>query len=189
MVDGEHLYRRVIQLVVALLLFFWIGANWYAVGQRGEEVRLLQTEELARVILSQASHEARVWIHEENLEALGGLAEHLQQQDGILEVSIQDERGRSLVRAGHDMPVQDYLTTLPTYFRAVPKVSPIDDRGDVIGFMRITFDYQRIMAESDMYQRAYMQRTGFMIFLSVLAGFLFATAVLKRRPRQVSPAV
>lgn len=181
LVDGEHLYRRAIQLVVSMLLLGWIGASWYSVGQRGEEVTLLQTEELARVILAQASHEAQVWILEDNQEGLHGLAQHLQQQDGILEVAIQDERGRTLVRAGHQMTVQDYLTTLPTSMRAVPKVSPIDNNGQMIGFIRITFDYQRILAESDMYQRAYMQRSGFLVFLSVLAGFLFATAVLRRR--------
>ena len=181
LVDGEHLYRRAIQLVVSMLLLGWIGASWYSVGQRGEEVTLLQTEELARVILAQASHEAQVWILEDNQEGLRGLAQHLQQQDGILEVAIQDERGRTLVRAGHQMTVQDYLTTLPTSMRAVPKVSPIDNNGQMIGFIRITFDYQRILAESDMYQRAYMQRSGFLVFLSVLAGFLFATAVLRRR--------
>lgn len=191
LVDGEHLYRRAIQLVVSMLLLGWIGASWYSVGQRGEEVTLLQTEELARVILAQASHEAQVWILEDNQEGLRGLAQHLQQQDGILEVAIQDERGRTLVRAGHQMTVQDYLTTLPTSMRAVPKVSPIDNNGQMIGFIRITFDYQRILAESDMYQRAYMQRSGFLVFLSVLAGFLFATAVLRRRGsarREQTPA-
>lgn len=188
LIDGEHLYRRAIQLLVALLLLTWIGSNWYSVGQRGDEVTRLQTEALARVILSQASHEARVWILEENADGLYGLAHHLQQQEGILEVSIQDAQGRSLVRAGHDMAVQDYLTSLPTYLTAVPKVSPIDDNGRVVGFMRITFDYQRILAESDMYQRAYMQRSGFLIFLSVLAGFLLAISILKRRPRQVTVA-
>ena len=185
LIDGEHLYRRVIQLTVSLLLIGWIGLSWYNVGQRGEEVTLLQTEELARVILSQASHEARVWILDDNMEGLQGLAEHLQHQDGILEVAIQDARGKTLVRAGHDLAVQDYLTMLPSSLRAVPKVAPIDDQGNMIGFIRITFDYQRILAESDMYQRAYMQRSGFLIFLSVLAGFLLATAVLKRRPRRV----
>lgn len=186
LIDGENLYRRVIQLTVALLLMGWIGASWYSVGQRGEEVTLLQTEELARVILSQASHEARIWILDDNMEGLEGLAEHLQQQDGILEVAIQDERGKTLVRAGHDLAVQDYLTMLPSSLRAVPKVAFIDEQGRVIGFIRITFDYQRILAESDVYQRAYMQRSGFLIFLSVLAGFLLATAVLKRRPRQIN---
>ena len=180
-IDGEHLFRRVIQLTVALLLIGWIGMGWYSVGQRGEEVTLLQTEALARVILSQASHEARVWILDDNMEGLGGLAEHLHQQDGILEVAIQDARGQTLVRSGHDLAVQDYLTMLPSSLRAVPKVASIDDQGRMIGFIRITFDYQRILAESDMYQRAYMQRSGFLIFLSVLSGFLLATAVLRRR--------
>lgn len=185
LIDGEHLYRRAIQLLVALLLLSWIGVSWYTVAQRGEEVRSLQTEAMARVILSQASHEARIWLLEDNMDGLNGLAQHLQLQDSILEVAIHDARGRLLVTAGHSLPVQDYLSSLPTYFSAVPKVSPIDDGDQVIGFIRLTFDYQRVMSEADIYQRAYLQRTGFLIFLSVLAGFLLATAVLKRRPRQV----
>ena len=144
---------------------------------------MLQTEQLARVVLAQAQHEARVWLLEDNAKGLAGLAEHLQQQDGVLEASIQDAQGRSLVRAGHSQPVHNYLNSLPTYMWAVPLVSRIDHEGRNIGFIRITFDYHRIMADADVYQRVNMQRTGFILFLSALAGFLFATAVLKRRPR------
>lgn len=188
LIDGEHLYRRVIQMLVAFSLLAWIGVTWYQTEQRGTEVRMVQTEQLAQVILAQANHEARVWLLEENEQGLAGLASHLQQQEGILEVSIQDERGRSLVRAGHDQSVQDYLNSLPTYMWAVPMVSAIEDNGRTIGFIRITFDYHRILAEADIYQRVHMQRTGFILFLSALAGFLLATSVLKRRPRHLPPA-
>lgn len=188
LVDGEHLYRRMLQMLVAFILLTWIGMSWYTTEQRGQEVRMVQTEQLARVILSQANHEARIWLLEDNGYGLAGLAQHLQRQDGILEVSIQDARGRSVVRSGHNQQVQDYLNSLPTYMWAVPMVSPIEEDGVVIGFIRITFDYHRILEEADIYQRAHMQRTGFMLFLSVLAGFLLAVSVLKRRPRQV-PAI
>lgn len=185
LISGEHLYRRGLQLAVALLLSIWIILMWLGAEQRGEEVRVLHTEQLARVILSQATHEAKIWLAEDNTSGLEGLAHHLQSQDGILEVSIQDEQGRSIVRAGHDLPVQTYLTSLPTSMWSVPMVSSIDEDGVSRGFLRITFDYNRIMSESQIYQRDYLHKTGFMLFLAALAGALAATALLKRRPRPI----
>lgn len=186
LISGEHLYRRGLQLAVALLLSIWIILMWLGAEQRGEEVRVLHTEQLARVILSQATHEAKIWLAEDNTSGLEGLAYHLQSQDGILEVSIQDEQGRSIVRVGHDLPVQTYLTSLPTSMWSVPMVSSIDEDGINRGFLRITFDYNRIMSESQIYQRDYLHKTGFMLFLAALAGALAATALLKRRLRAVS---
>ncbi|RUO32975.1 hypothetical protein CWE14_06935 [Aliidiomarina soli] len=186
-VTGEHLYRRILQLLVALALILWIALTWFGAEQRGEDVRILHTEQLARVILAQASHEARVWISDDNVDALQGLAEHLRRQEAILEVSIQDAQGQSLIRAGHDLPVQTFLNSLPAPMWAVPMVQPIEEEGDAIGFMRITFDYNRIMSDSRIYQRDYQQKTGFMLFLAVVAGMLFAAALLKRRPRRVPP--
>lgn len=182
-VTGEHLYRRILQLVVASVLLLWIAITWFGAEQRGDDVRVLHTEQMARVILAQATHEARVWIAADNMDALQGLADHLRAQEAILEVSIQDAQGQPLVRAGHDLPVQTFLNSLPAPLWAVPMVQPIDDQGEAIGFMRITFDYNRIMSDSRIYQRDYQQKTGFMLFLALIAGMLFATALLKRRPR------
>ncbi|WP_126803049.1 AhpA/YtjB family protein [Aliidiomarina minuta] len=189
LISGEHLYRRILQFAVAVFLAIWILQTWYSTEKQGEEVRVLHTEQLARVILSQAVHEARIWLSNDNSEGLEGLAQHLQNQDGILEVSIQDSQGKPLVRSGHDQDVHSFLRELPTHMWAVPMVKQIEDLadGNIFGYMRITFDYNRIMADSHVYQRAYMQQTGFMLFLAALAGALAATAFLKRRPRPTPP--
>lgn len=185
LISGEHLYRRLLQLAVAVILLVWLGLTWFHAEQRGEAVRVLHTEQLARVILSQASHEARIWISENNMIGLHGLAQHLHRQDGILEVTVQDSEGRVLVKVGHDASVQGFLNSLPTSMWAVPLVTPVDNGREVTGFVRITFDYNRLMAKTHLHQRQYQRSIGFMLFLAVLAGALLATALLKRRPRQV----
>lgn len=187
LISGEHLYRRIIQLVVALILLIWLALTWFHAEQRGEAVRELHTEQLARVILEQASHEARIWISENNMIGLHGLARHLHRQDGILEVSIQDSEGRVLVRVGHDASMQTFLNSLPTSMWAVPLVTAIDDAYETTGFVRITFDYNRLMAKSNLHQREYQRNIGFMLFLAALSGALLATALLKRRPRHITP--
>jgi uncharacterized membrane protein affecting hemolysin expression len=190
LISGEHLYRRFLQLAVALVLAIWIMQMWSNSERQGEAVRMLHTDQLARVILGQAAHEARIWLQDENMRGLEGLAAHLQRQDGILEVAISDDFGKTLVRAGHDMPVHRFLNDLPTYMWAVPMVQPIEELESSrrLGFIRVTFDYNRIMADTQIHQRAYYQQTGFMLFLSALAGALAVTAFLKRRPRRAPPA-
>ncbi|MGX5913553.1 AhpA/YtjB family protein [Aliidiomarina sp. Khilg15.8] len=190
LISGEHLYRRVLQLVVALVLAIWIMQMWSSSERQGETVRMLHTDQLARVILDQAAHEARIWMQDENMRGLEGMAHHLQRQDGVLEVAISDGFGKTMVRAGHDLPVHTFLNELPTHMWAVPMVQAIEeaDSNRPLGFIRLTFDYNRIMAKSQVHQRAYYQQTGFMLFLAALAGALAVTAFLKRRPRQVPPA-
>lgn len=188
-ISGEHLYRRILQLTVALVLVIWIIQMWSSSERQSETVSRLHTDQMARVIIGQAAHEARIWLQDDNMRGLEGMADYLQRQDGVLEVSISDSFGKTLVRAGHDMPVHEFLNDLPTFMWAIPMVEQIEDTAGnrPLGFIRLTFDYNRIMAQNQIHQRAYYQQTGFMLFLAVLAGALAATAFLKRRPRRAPP--
>lgn len=183
--SGEKLYRRTVYLVVAVIISSIIISTWYQAKQEGEEVLMEHTERLARVILSQARHEARVWFLDNNLSGLNSLASHLSQQEGIIEVSIQDYQGQNLVREGHDQPLHNYLRSLPTDLWAVPMVDPVMDRdgpgAQLLGFVRITFDYDRIMAESRPHHRLFMRQNAFMLFMAAIAGFMVATAMVRRR--------
>ncbi|RUO19597.1 hypothetical protein CWE08_09185 [Aliidiomarina iranensis] len=185
MLPGERTYRRVILIVAALALLGIIANSWYQANQKGEEVLVEHTENLAQVIMAQAQNEAKIWFIEDNYNGLENLAQHLQNQEAILEVSIQDELGRNLVRVGHDMPVHTYLTNLPDSIWAVPMVAPVYDRSDsgphLLGFVRITFDYDRITAESRPYHRASLQQQAFMLLLAFLAGVLVTFSFLRRR--------
>ncbi len=114
---------------VAALLFSAIANVWLQVNQRGEEALMAHTE------------------------ALFSLAQHLQQQDEILEVAIQDKLGRTMVRIGHELPIHEYLNALPEVIWAVPMVEDVldsdDQSAELLGFVRITFDYDRIFRGSD----------------------------------------
>lgn len=182
---SERLYRRLVYAVVAVLFGTLVLSTWLEARRDGEEVMTRQTERMARVIMSQAQHEARIWFLQENTTGLESLAGHLLSQDGILEVTIQDERGQSLVRAGHDQGVADYLGSLPTDLWAVPMVEPVMDRegpgAELLGFVRITFDYDRILTESRPYHRQFFAQQGYLLFMAFLAGFLVAFSLIRRR--------
>ncbi|RUO18593.1 AhpA/YtjB family protein [Aliidiomarina haloalkalitolerans] len=184
-VPGERYYRRVVIFIVATLLLLIIANVWLQANKKGEEVIVAHTENLAKVILAQAEHEARVWFLSENPTGLVSLANHLQSQETILEVSIQDQQGRNLVRAGHDLPIHDYLRQLPQSMWAVPMVAPVYDRSgaesQLLGFVRITFDYDRITAQSRPYHRVSGQQQLVGLGMAFLAGMLVAFGVLRRR--------
>src|SRR5690554_233720 len=112
---------------VAALLFSAIANVWVQLNQRGEEALMAHTERLARVIMAQAEHESQIWFMDNNHEALNSLAKHLQQQDEILEVAIQDHLGRTIVRAGHADSIDNYLRSMPDVIWAVPMVEDVLD--------------------------------------------------------------
>lgn len=170
---------------VAALLFSAIANVWLQVNQRGEEALMAHTERLARLILAQARHESQIWFLEDNDEALRSLAQHLQQQDEILEVAIQDKLGRTMVRIGHEQPIHEYLNALPEVIWAVPMVEDVldsdDQSAELLGFVRITFDYDRIMAESRPFHRTIMSESAYLMLLAFFAGVMVATAFVRRR--------
>ncbi|RUO37278.1 hypothetical protein CWE13_04760 [Aliidiomarina shirensis] len=185
MLPGERVYRRIILIVAALTLIGIIANSWYQANQKGEEVLVEHTENLAQVIMAQAQNEAKIWFIEDNYNGLENLAQHLQSQEAILEVSIQDELGRNLVRVGHDLPLHTYLANLPDSIWAVPMVSAVLDRSEtgshLLGFVRITFDYDRITAQSRPYHRASLQQQAFLLLLAFVAGVLVTFSFLRRR--------
>lgn len=184
-VPGERFYRRVVIFIIATVLLLIIANVWLQANKKGEEVIVAHTENLAKVILAQAEHEARVWFLSDNEAGLVSLANHLQSQANILEVTIQDQQGRSIVRAGHDLPIHDYLRQLPESMWAVPMVAPVYDRSGpesyLLGFVRITFDYDRITAQSRPYHRASGQQQIVGLVMAFIAGMLVAFGILRRR--------
>lgn len=185
MLPGERLYRRIILIAAALTLIIIIANSWYQANQKGEEVLVEHTENLAQVIMAQAQNEAKVWFIDDNYNGLENLARQLQNQEAILEVSIQDELGRNVIRVGHDLPLHTYLANLPDTIWAVPMVAPVLDRTEngshLLGFVRITFDYDRITAQSRPYHRASLQQQAFMLLFSFIAGVLVTFSFLRRR--------
>lgn len=185
LVRGERWYRRGLLGFLAALIITNIATAYWQSRDEGDRVLAAHTENLARLILSQAEHEARIWFLEDNHEGLRSLAHHLQGQEAILEVSVQDELGRSIVRAGHDLPIHQYLLSLPDTLWAVPMVATVMDHdgagAQLLGFVRITFDYDRITAQSRPYHRASLQNQLLMLVMAFLAGILVAFAILRRR--------
>ncbi|WP_194755272.1 hypothetical protein [Aliidiomarina indica] len=185
LVRGERWYRRGLLGFLAVLLLANIATAYWQSRDEGDRVLAAHTENLARLILLQAEHEARIWFLEDNHDGLRSLAHHLQGQEAILEVSVQDELGRSIVRAGHDLPIHHYLLSLPDSLWAVPMVATVMDHdgagAQLLGFVRITFDYDRITAQSRPYHRASLQNQLVMLAMAFLAGILISFAILRRR--------
>lgn len=183
--NEDRWLRLGLYMGVAALLFSAIANVWLQVNQRGEEALMAHTERLARLILAQARHESQIWFLENNENGLRSLAEHLQKQDEILEVAIQDKHGRNVVRVGHDLPLHEYLNALPRVIWAVPMVEDVLDSNDksaeLLGFVRITFDYDRIMSESRPFHRSIMSESAYLLILAFFAGIMVATAFVRRR--------
>lgn len=183
--NEDRWLRLGLYMGVAALLLSAIANVWLQVNQRGEEALMAHTERLARLILAQARHESQIWFLENNDDALRSLAQHLQQQDEILEVAIQDRLGRTVVRVGHEQPLYEYLTALPEVIWAVPMVEEVldsdDKNAELLGFVRITFDYDRIMSESRPFHRSIMSESAYLIILAFFAGVMVATAFVRRR--------
>lgn len=120
------------------------------------------------------------------------LAKHLQAQEGILEVSVQDNLGRSLVRVGHDLGISDYLLSLSSDVWAVTRVIPIVNQEEgamqLLGFVRVTFDYGQITAQARPFYRALWQPLFMMVSVAfATGGFLMFWWLRRFNAQRVHP--
>lgn len=169
-------------LFVTFLMSFM--SVWEHVQQKNEQALLQQTDRMTRLILSQAQHEAKFWFLDNNLEALDSLAKNLLAHDEVLEVSVYDQLGRQLIHYGHDLSLADFLLSLSPMIIAKPFVIEVQSDGvgdELLGFLRVTFDYERVMQGTRPLHREFISGVSYFFFISFLAGFLVALAFIKKR--------
>ncbi|WP_093268767.1 YtjB family periplasmic protein [Vibrio xiamenensis] len=186
-------FRVVLRIIVTLLLLAMvvvIGINSVKITKGNEEIQANQLETLTKVLISQASLSASEMIAQQDQERLLKLTNQLAEDNLVFDAAIYDAEGVRLASSDNAKSVREILgLDTPLETARIGKqqlVEPVMYDGNIIGYVRITFETGRLTAFSDHYYRKSDRYMYTMVGMSFIGGVLLML-IIRRRPKQSGP--
>lgn len=189
--DGSLFSFRMVVRVLALLLliglFFITIKNSVVISKGNERIQANQLETLTKVLISQASLSASSGIVEQDQERLLNLTNQLAQERLVFDATIYDSEGVKLASSDSALSVREVLgLDTPLQTASIGRqqlVEPVLNDGNIIGFVRITFETGKVTAISDHHYRKSDRYMYLMVIMSFISGVLFMVLLMKRKPK------
>ena len=176
---------RILALFLLCLMLAMTIKNSVLISQGNEKIQAEQLKTLTNVLISQASLSASGMILHKDQEALLALANQLAHDRLVLDASIYDAQGVRLASSQHALSVRERLgldTPLSTASIGRQQlVEPVLNDGEVIGFVRITFEAGKVTAISNHHYRKSDRYMYMMVLMSFFCGVLF-TLIWRKQP-------
>ncbi len=186
-------FRVVLRIIVTLLLLAMvvvIGINSVKITKGNEDIQANQLETLTKVLISQASLSASEMIAQQDQERLLKLTNQLAEDNLVFDAAIYDAEGVRLASSDNAKSVREILgLDTPLETARIGKqqlVEPVMYDGNIIGYVRITFETGRLTAFSDHYYRKSDRYMYTMVGMSFIGGVLLML-IIRRRPKQSGP--
>ncbi len=180
-------FRMVIRTLTLLLLagmFFMTIKNSVVISQGNERIQANQLETLTKILITQASLSASNSISEQDQERLLNLTNQLAKERLVFDATIYDSEGVKLASSDSAQTVREVLgLDTPLQTASIGRqqlVEPVMHEGNLIGFVRITFETGKVTAISDHHYRKSDRYMYMMVIMSFISGVLF-TLQLKRK--------
>ncbi len=143
-----------------------------------------QTAALSRLLVHQASNRAFEPLKNKQYNKLQDLVNDLDNDPLILDASIYNLQGEALAQSKDAMPVEQ-LTGLNTPLSVTSigrqqLVEPILDKGNLLGFVRITLEHGKIIQKSANQLDQNINLIRSMLLLALITGALLIFTVTKR---------
>lgn len=143
-----------------------------------------QTAALSRVLLRQAGNSAFEPLKNKQYDKLQDLVDDLEYEPLILDASIYNLQGETLAHSKDAMPLEQ-LTGLNTPLSVTSigrqqLVEPILDKGNLLGFVRITLEHGEIIQESANRLEQNINLIRSMLLLALVTGALLIFTVAER---------
>ncbi len=188
--DGSLFSFRLVIRILALLLLAGMllitVKNSVVISKGNEQIQANQLETLTKVLISQASLSASTGIAEQDQERLLNLTNQLAQERLVFDATIYDAEGVKLASSESALSVREVLgLDTPLQTASIGRqqlVEPVLLDGNIIGFVRVTFETGKVTAISDHHYRKSDRYMYLMVIMSFVSGVLF-TLLLKRKPR------
>ena len=181
-------FRVVLRVIVTLLLLAMvvvIGINSVKITKGNEEIQANQLETLTKVLISQASLSSSEMIAQQDQERLLKLTNQLAEDNLVFDAAIYDAEGVRLASSDKAKSVREILgLDTPLETARIGKqqlVEPVMYDGNIIGYVRITFETGRLTAFSDHYYRKSDRYMYTMVGMSFIGGVLLML-IIRRRP-------
>ncbi len=188
--DGSLFSFRLVIRILALLLLAGMllitVKNSVVISKGNEQIQANQLETLTKVLITQASLSASTGIAEQDQERLLNLTNQLAQERLVFDATIYDAEGVKLAASESALSVREVLgLDTPLQTASIGRqqlVEPVLLDGNIIGFVRVTFETGKVTAISDHHYRKSDRYMYLMVIMSFVSGVLF-TLLLKRKPR------
>ncbi|WP_068712233.1 YtjB family periplasmic protein [Vibrio tritonius] len=181
-------FRVVIRLfaVIAVAVMFVITiTNSVIISKGNERIQANQLETLTKVLITQAAMTASSMIADQDQERLLALTNQLAQDRLVFDATIYDAEGVKLASSDNAMSVREVLgLDTPLHTASIGRqqlVEPVMHDGDIIGFVRVTFETGKVTAISDHHYRKSDRYMYLMVLMSFVSGVLITLLLRKKK--------
>ncbi|WPC74678.1 YtjB family periplasmic protein [Vibrio porteresiae] len=181
-------FRVVMRLfaVIAVAVMFVITiTNSVIISKGNERIQANQLETLTKVLITQAAMTASSMIADQDQERLLALTNQLAQDRLVFDAAIYDAEGVKLASSDNAMSVREVLgLDTPLHTASIGRqqlVEPVMHDGDIIGFVRVTFETGKVTAISDHHYRKSDRYMYLMVLMSFVSGVLITLLLRKKK--------
>lgn len=182
-------FRVVVRSLTVVLLMgmsVFTIQNSVVISKGNERIQANQLETLTKVLINQASLSASTMLAEQDQERLLALTNQLAQERLVFDATIYDAEGVKLAASDEALSVREILgLDTPLQTASIGRqqlVEPVLHDGNIIGFVRLTFETGRVTAISDHHYRKSDRYMYLMLLMSFTGGVLI-TLLLRRQFR------
>ncbi|MEV3810473.1 AhpA/YtjB family protein [Aeromonas allosaccharophila] len=182
--------KRVLSLAAGILLGCWVLG--VLIHMQGESQASLHSEarNRAQALVAYAARDMKRWIKEDKSSELARLARDLAAEPEILDVTLYDGRGIPLAQSEQAVPLESLLPigsdnkSLPDLGKGRSQfVQEILDGAQTIGYLRITLEEQKLLADKDTRLKVVQEKQRLMLLVALLAGLLISYGVRRNYMR------
>ncbi|BBR37937.1 AhpA/YtjB family protein [Aeromonas allosaccharophila] len=182
--------KRVLSLAAGILLGCWVLG--VLIHMQGESQASLHSEarNRAQALVAYAARDMKRWIKEDKSSELERLARDLAAEPEILDVTLYDGRGIPLAQSEQAVPLESLLPigsdnkSLPDQGKGrIQFVQEILDGAQTIGYLRITLEEQKLLADKDTRLKVVQEKQRLMLLVALLAGLLISYGVRRNYMR------
>ncbi|WP_429105453.1 AhpA/YtjB family protein [Aeromonas allosaccharophila] len=182
--------KRVLSLAAGILLGCWVLG--VLIHMQGESQASLHSEarNRAQALVAYAARDMKRWIKEDKSSELERLARDLAAEPEILDVTLYDGRGIPLAQSEQAVPLESLLPigsdnkSLPDQGKGrIQFVQEILDGAHTIGYLRITLEEQKLLADKDTRLKVVQEKQRLMLLVALLAGLLISYGVRRNYMR------
>ncbi|WP_042063208.1 AhpA/YtjB family protein [Aeromonas allosaccharophila] len=193
--------KRVLSLAAGILLGCWVLG--VLIHMQGESQASLHSEarNRAQALVAYAARDMKRWIKEDKSSELERLARDLAAEPEILDVTLYDGRGIPLAQSEQAVPLESLLPigsdnkSLPDQGKGrIQFVQEILDGAQTIGYLRITLEEQKLLADKDTRLKVVQEKQRLMLLVALLAGLLISYGVrrnymrVRKHKKKIKPA-
>jgi membrane protein len=176
---------RLIAVLTVIFMFIFTAEHSVMISKGNERIQTNQLETLTKLLISQAALTASDFLVDQDDEKLKALTNQLAQDRLVFDATVYNSEGVQVAASDNALSARNVLgldTPLQTArIGRQQLVEPVLHDGNVIGFIRITFETGKVTAISDHHYRKSDRYMYLMIIASFISGVLL-TVLLRRKP-------